>query len=514
MIAAACLCACESPQAPSREEGRVVLRIAPAPAGRVTAGNAPAAADYDSVAVRVFRAGATLRLEAAKGAAIAGDAPVEVSIACVPEPGKKVSVELFAAGVTRYHGADDDVDVAPGVRTAVSIDVRAFFVGAVSVSPATVNEGSPFLLSWNATGAAEYYRVEASTRSDFATVGWQQDVADTTIEAGFGPGAHYFRVTPVTRYAGGAPTAPQLGYVLGGSGALAVTGLSAPAVIPGETVTIMGENLDYPGTEAWMDGRELAIESVAWDEMVVRIPVQATTARVSVAGTLGIGESPEVLRVQRIAYVTTGGEFAVSYADLVDRVAQDVGNSAMAVIPAAQLDWRDMGVFDIIMVAGDTGSDPDNWGGSATRAAVVMGSGARILAIGEGGASFVRAVAGVSAGTGVAETMQTSWYTGTPGAEVFTTPHAVTFGLLPQWVDMCNDASRTIALVSGGTTPAGVEVYAESGIGNGRWVLVEFRPAANPRRVVFWGHAADPAGLTTGGQACLANVLNLLHRNP
>jgi hypothetical protein len=515
-VVIACLGACESPEAPRMDDGRIVLRIAPASTATPDAGGpAPtAAARFDSVAVRVFRAGPGLVLEAAKGAAIAGEEAVEVAVACAAESGKKVAVELFADGALRYHGADDDVDVAAGARTAVSIDVFAFYVGAPTVAPAVVGDGTPLSLSWASSPAAQYYRVQESARADFATIGWQQEVTDTTVEATLDPGVHYFRVTPVNPYATGTTGAPQFGYVLGGSEALSVTGFSAPAVIPGETVTILGENLDYPGTEAWMGGRQLAVESASWGTLVARVPVDATTGRVSVSGTLGIDESPEDLRLQRIAYVTTAGGFATAYEDLLARFADDVGSSAMAVIPVSQLDWRDMDVFDVIMVAGDTGNDPANWGGSAARAGVVLASSARVIAIGEGGATFVRASAGGSAGTGVAESFQTSWYTGTPGADVFTTPHGVTSGLLPQWIDMNKDAARTVALVTGGAKPAGVDVYAETGIATGRWVLAQFRLGAHSKRVIFWGQADDPAGLTSEGQACLANVLNLLHRNP
>jgi hypothetical protein len=95
---------------------------------------------------------------------------------------------------------------------------------------------------------------------------------------------------------------------------------------------------------------------------------------------------------------------------------------------------------------------------------------------------------------------------------VFTTPHTVLSGTSPQWIDVGQDAARTVALVGGGARPAGLIVEAESGIATDRWVLAQLRLGSPSKPAVFWGHAADPSTLTSGGQDCVANLLHLLYQ--
>jgi len=205
LAALAALCGCESPTGPETgAEPSVTLSFSRA------AGIAAA----DSVVVKVFRARGGL--EAVKGVAISNDvADVRVSVACSPEKGKRVSVELFEAGLMTHHGATIDVAVVAGRRTSVDVDVYDFVVSALSVTPSVVQEGESFQLSWDGAPAASLYRVQASTAANFNTIEWDSLVADTTLKATEPPGGHYFRVAPHTVYAQGTYTPVQGGFVVG-----------------------------------------------------------------------------------------------------------------------------------------------------------------------------------------------------------------------------------------------------------------------------------------------------------
>jgi len=105
------------------------------------------------------------------------------------------------------------------------------------------------------------------------------------------------------------------------------------------------------------------------------------------------------------------------------------------------------------------------------------------------------------------ETSQTSYYTSSPAASIFTTPHTVSSGSLPQWIDFCPSPERTIAL-SVSAKPANTTFYAETGLSSSNHVLLDVRV---PERNIFWGYAADPALLSKQGRDCLANAMSLLY---
>lgn len=504
---------CTNPDAPVMPAAGIVLRIIPAGSGDALA--PAAAAAFDSVAVRVFRGGTPLQQEAHTGVPVGVD-PVEIRVACVAEAGKRVSVELFLNGVMEYAGAAEDVTVKVGAATDVVVDALPFVVPSLSATPDVVDDGTAFSLAWPAAAGAESYVTQASRTPDFATIEWTQTAADTVASAQLGPGTHYFRVAPRTPYATGTFAGPEFGYVLGGSRQVVVTGFSAAGVIPGETVTVLGENLDYPGTQAAVGADELEILSAAWDELVVRVPRGARSGYVSAGSALGVDISDDPLVVQRIAYVTTGGEFAGSFAGLMGVHGDDVEYSGTAVLLTPQLDTRDMSVFDVIVIANDTGTSTSDWGGGiGARVDAVTASGANVLAMGDGGAAFVQLAASSLAGTTLRVTSQTSCYASRPSAAVFTTPHAVTGGVLPEWVDVCKNPERAVALeINSFAKPTGVSLYATSAIGNDRWVMADAVFAAGPGtvRYLFWGFSADPNGFTTDGKDCLANAVTLLYK--
>ncbi len=507
LVVAALAASCESPEAPSTAAGgKIVLRFDPAPEGAAPGEEFARAALFDSVVVNVFRAGSPLRLELARGLAVPNDDPIDVSVACIAEDGKKVGVDLYVGGVFVYHGFDSDVDVIADRSNAVTIDVAAFYITDLTITPGIIPDGAAFTLRWPPAAAATGYLVEESATPDFAVIASSEAAVDTTIDVHVGTGSHYFRVRPATPYASGPPSPPRWGYVTGGSNNVQITGTTA-AVIPGETISITGENLDFPDVQATIGTRQLTLESVTWGEIVARVPRYATTDKVSVTSSLGSDTSDDDVVVQRVAYVNSTGEFATSTIDLLAQHAADFGFSGVASIPVEDLDTRDMSVFDIIIVANDTGDAPIRWAGKPARYSAITTSGASVLAVGEGGASFLRLALSAFTSVTTTETSLTSYYTSAPTASVFTTPHSVTSGTLPQSVPFCPNPERTIAFVLT-SKPNGVNFYAETGPLSSSRVLFDFSTVV---RYFYWGYAADPAVLSKEGMDCLGNVMNLLY---
>ncbi len=508
------LLSCSSPDSPPGQ-GSVVLRLEPVPPAPRMADAAGTAMAFDSVAVCVFRPGFPVRREARRGATI-GTGPVEIAISCVAEAGKRVSVELFVAGEMRYHGVDEHVDVVANGSTDVTIDAFPFFVPALDVTPAMVYDGASFDLSWPSTPGARGYRVESSKTPGFTDIEWQQSRADTFATAVLAPGAHYFRVAPETPYATGTFAGPEFRYVLGGTSSLVITGLSAVGVIPGDEFSIYGENLDFPGVQASVGGEPAEIVAAAWDELRVRMPPAARSGSVEAGSALGSDLSSDPLVALRIAFVSAAGALAGVLNDVLQGAGEDVEWSGVAYIPLQDLDTRDMSVFDVIIVAGDTGSTPSDWGaGVPLRAGAIVSSGANVLAIGDGGAAFMQLAVSVLDRVPARAATQTSCYVTEPTAPLFTSPHSVTGGSSPQWVDICTSPVRCVALeIGAGIATPVAALYAASTAVSGRWVLLDAALAegSSPRRYLFWGFDGDPREYTSQGQSCLRNaVYHLYH---
>ena len=290
-------------------------------------------------------------------------------------------------------------------------------------------------------------------------------------------------------------------------------------MIPGERFAVLGENLDFPGTRAWIGPDELTVESASWDSLVVTLPLAATTNLVTVSG-LGSDTSSNPLVALRVAYVTDGGTVASGYVSALEKHGDDFGNSGVAIIPVEDLDTRDMNVFDIIVVAHDTGALQANWGGGQpARAAAIANSRANVLAIGKGGAVFLDLVDAASAPVNTAVD-DGIFYVDNANAQIFKTPHTVS-GTRPAF-----GASATTVTFLMSTAPAGVALYASTDDNgcpllicnpNDKWVLADFRfnnPAGRPVVYFYWGYAGDPGGLTTNGTNCLGNVMYMLYRDP
>ena len=508
------LVSCSSPDAPEGQ-GSVVLRFEPlSPDARVARAGGTALA-FDSVAVCVFRPGFPVRQEACRGVTIGTD-PVQMAISCVAEAGKRVSVELFVSGEMRYHGVDENVDVVANGTTAVTIDAFPFFVPALEVTPGMVYDGASFGLSWPSTPGARGYRVESSRNPDFAAIEWQQSRDDTFATVVLTPGAHYFRVAPETPYATGTFAGPEFRYVLGGTSSLVVTGLSAVGVIPGDEFAIYGENLDFPGVHASVGGERAEIVLAAWGELTVRMPAAARSGHVAVGSELGSDTSSDSLVALRLAFVSASGVLAGAFNDVLLGAGGDVEWSGVAHVPLQDLDTRDMSVFDVIIVAGDTGATPSDWGaGVPLRADAIVSSGANVLAVGDGGAAFMRLAISMLGAVPSRATTQTSCYVTEPAAALFTSPHSVTGGSSPQWVDISTSPARCVAFeMSTGTATPVSALYATSAAASVRWVFLdaELADGVFPQRCLFWGFDGDPREYTPQGQSCLRNAVYQLYR--
>lgn len=490
-----------------------------------------AAATFDSVVVRVFRGGSGINEETAKGVALTGS-PVEVSLPCIAESGKRVSVELFENQVMTYHGAATGVNVGAGVNTSVPIDAYEFLVDTLQVSPPTVPEGTAFNLRWGRAAAAGWYLVQSSPTADFVTIDWQQSVMDTVLDHQGSLGKHFFRVVPRTQFAFGHPEGSGFTYVFGGNGNLSVDGFDPPRVIPGDQFTIVGENLDYPGTTARIGpavgGHNLPIVRATWDSLVVVLPRAATTNDVTVTsgiGVLGSDTSDDALVALRVAYLTVTGTFANEYVTALEKHSDDFGDSGVVVLPMREIDERDMNVFDVIVIAHDTGTLPTNWGGNPSltseRADKIAQSSANVLAIGKGGAVFLSIVVnGANFPTGTGVDADREYYEYDTGAPIFNTPHSVGGPDLA----ICSKPGTTVSYNIGTPYPSYINLYASTGSSclllicspNNQWALADYRfsnPGGAPVVYFFWGYAASPADLTDDGTDVLGNVMYMLYRD-
>ena len=198
--------------------------------------------------------------------------------------------------------------------------------------------------------------------------------------------------------------------------------------------------------------------------------------------------------------------------------AEKPGYSGVATIPVTDLDTRDMGVFDVVIVANDTGTSTSDWGGGVpARAIAIAASTANVLALGDGGLAYLQLAVSSISGAASQTRSQTSYYAVTPAASVFTTPHSVTGGGGPQWVDISSSPQPTIGVaIDSAAPPAGVNLRACTGLNNDIWALVDFQVPdifSTKKRLFFWGHGGDPKQFRTEGENLLGNIMYLLYND-
>ncbi len=524
-LAALFVLACSQTTEPQQDEGRVELRFAFAPDDATPSRDdrrITMSAVIDSVVVNVFRPGDPITLETSKSAPVTG-AIVDISIPCIAESGKRVSVDLYEGGQFTHHGFTTGVNVVKGVQTPVSIDAYDFDVATLTVTPGTATEPETFDLSWEEAPAATEYRVQSSATPDFSNIQWEQTVTATSIDdVDLTPGGHYFRVVPRTPYAQG-PTCPeQYAYLASLSDDLIITSLSVPAAKPLDVITIFGENLDYPGTQVSIGSAQMQILSSSWGALDVIVPRAAITESITVvSGSLDLGSDTYTqFIVQRVAYVTSGGAYTSGYVTALEKHNDDFGFSGVAVVRLPQIDQQDMTVFDIIVVAGDTGNSPINWGGNLSRANKIHDTNANVLAMGRGGAVFLDAVGATTEAYQTNTDADGRYYVQDGSAQIFSTPHSVGGG----FVTFNGDKKPSTTSFDMQSPPGGITPLASTdcagllciGGANQHRTLLDFRftnGGGDAVRYFFWGYADDPEQLTSAATDILGNIMFLLYQN-
>ena len=486
------------------------------PQGPESVGAEAAQPVVDSVAVLVFRGGSGAALEVKKGVPVPGSTTeIDVSVRCVAESGKKVGVELFDGGTMVYFGVDGDVTVRANRNTDVTIDAVDIWIDDVVITPVLAAVDETVSLSWDGVRAVGAYLVQESRTEYFDSVVWETLTTDTLLLLTRGLGPHFFRVVPVNQYTNGTSSKAVYCYVAS-AGELppSITGVAPAAVPPGGYVTISGVNLDLPGTEIYVGSSRCLIVSAREDEMTIQIPLTGQTDHIYLWSILGTYYSPDPLVVQRIAFVTgdNAGDQAAGWIPLITYDPAVIRWSGVDVIVVDQLDSRDMSVFDLIVVANDTGDLAGNWGNNPARAQAVAASGAQVLAIGVGGAEYLGLTHADFTGREVAVRAQTSLFVPDAGLLIFSSPYQVPI-VGPGELSLCSSPEDVVAFrVDAGIVPSHMWLYAtyiddqnyypimDSMVGSGQTAVISF----------FWGYDGNPTGMTPTANGFFLNVINML----
>ena len=461
----------------------------------------------DSIVVRVFRAGSGAKLETSKGVPYDGSSDVQVTLTCVAEAGKKVSVELFDHARMMYFGAEEDVDVTPLQDTAVAIDAWDIFIDQFQVEPQMVTVGTAFEVRWSSVAAPGRYLLQESQSVDFSTVVNEILTTDTTVSFQRGTGAHYFRVVPVNAYAVGTVTLPAFCYVAETSEPAPTIDAIEPAeAAPLERVTIRGSKLDLPGSQVLLGPTPCPIISATNTSMLIQIPREGRTGRVTLKSILGEATAPDAFVVNRIAYVTRSGEYVESYRKLITADSVIIGGSGVEVVVNDRLYTRDMSVFDLVVVGHDNGSE--GFVLDAAQAGAIIASGSQIMAIGAGGYVYLRYASKEVDTLTVAVSQRQDLYVPDLSLPVFVEPYPIVFQMF-NFVRMCDPAQYFIG-IDVTSKPQSMTLYASFFSGSKSWALLDVLTGEKSIRNFFWGYAGDPGSLTSDGKSCFLNALNLL----
>jgi hypothetical protein len=465
----------------------------------------------DSVVARVFRGGAGANLETSSGAAINGASEVDLTITCVAEEGKKVSVELFSGPHMVYFGVNEQVDVVESENTNVMIDAWDMYVSSIDVTPTMVIEGASYTVYWSRPTAAGSFLLLESPDSDFPQQVTQSYLTtDTTLTFQRPAGAYYYAVVPINTYAWGTVSNVAYGYVQTvGEQPPSVNSVYPSDAAPGERVTLRGSNMDLPGTRVFVGGVECPVVSAKESELDFVVAVGANTGTISLETLMGIINPlpPVWITVNRIAYVSATGGDADWYADLMKGESSII--SGLAMVPLAEVADRDMRVFDVIILADDVGS-----GGVVSDSPeldAIVNSGANVLAVGRGGRAYVSEVITEIKGLSVTTEWRQDLYVLDGSVPIFQSPYPIA-PQGPATVQMCRAPQpfagididilnmplvTPLAALSIDAPQSYVMLYLGSGL-------------QNQVHNVYWGFEGKPAELSDQGQECVLNILNFL----
>jgi hypothetical protein len=464
----------------------------------------------DSVVARVFRGGAGANLETSRGAAINGASEVDLTITCVAEKDKKVSVELFSGPHMVYFGVDEQVEVKENENSSVMIDADDMYVTSIDVNPSMVIEGTSYTVSWSPPTAAASFLLLESSDPDFPQ---QQTESFLTTENDMirqrPPGAYYYAVIPLNTYVWGTPSNVAYGYVQTvGEQPPFINSVVPSAAAPGERVTLRGSNMDLPGTRVFVGGVECPVVSASETELDFVVALGASTGSITLETLMGIINPlpPVWITVNRIAYVSATGSDADWYEGLVK--SESSINSGLAIVPLAEVADRDMRVFDVIILADDVGSGGVVSDGPEMQA--IVNSGANVLAVGEGGRAYVSELVTDLKGLSVTTESRQDLYVLDGSMPFFQSPYPIA-PQGPATVQMCR-APQPFAGIDIQKVLLRVTPLAALSIDAPQSYAMLYLASGLQNQVdnVYWGFEGDPAELSDQGRECVLNILSFL----
>jgi hypothetical protein len=469
-------------------------------------------ADVDSVAVKVFHAGVSRRLESTKGLTVppATDT-VRVSLAVSPEKHKRVAVELYEAGKLIYFGVDEDVDVFLNQETAVMIDAFAFGLAGLDVSGAYITDGTTFTLRWHRVPSATAYHIQESPTSDFSTISYELTLTDTTVTFSRSEGPYFYRAAPLNQYCFGTYCPSKLVFVYG---APVISAVAPAAAARRDTITVRGQGLDYPGNKLYIGGLPCQVTSAGPMEIEAVVPLEAVTDTIYVTGTLGTSQTAGPYRIQLVAYVAaTDLTTALQYQQLIQAdgpYPPYLLNSGVKVLSLSDLDGADMSVYVVIIIGPDTGDDA-GWGeGVAERVAAIIDGQAQLIGLGQGGNAFYREANLFIGRQPTARDMGRSAAVLDPADPIYNWPVQFVPGDDLQLYKV--DVPRLSTQMDMGTQPSGLSLYANLAKDSDLYLLLNQSEsgAGSIYNNFFWGFEAGPANMTGQGQLCFMNSLAIL----
>jgi len=465
----------------------------------------------DSVVVRVFRGGNGVVEETARGLAINGAGSVDVTVNCVAEANKKVSVELYTTQHMRYFGVDERVDVTENENTDVMIDAYDIFVDWIAVSDTLIAPGDPpFDVYWTPVAAAASYLLLESSSPSFEQHLTQSFLTTDNIMTRNRPaGPWYYVVAPLNPYTVGTLSNIAYAYVQSvGEQPPQIDAMDPPEGPPGELITLSGSNLDVPG-RVRLGASICPIVSATETELVFVVPASAQTGVVSLENVLNVAHAPGFFVVDRIAYVTATNQDESDATWYVDLVAKESNiTSGMTVVPLREVADRDMDVFDVIVVAHDV------TGPSTAEIQAIVESGANVLAVGRGGRTFFANAFPSLSGLPVTVQSRRDLYIPEGSFTLFQLPYRIAPpGPSVQEVCQSNQAFTGID-IDGVAVPASLMTFAALSIVDPTsYVLLSVESTTVDQQVVYnfyWGFEGDPNQLNSLGSEFVTNIMTFL----
>jgi hypothetical protein len=486
--------------------------------GKTADALAHALAVSDSIRVNVYPPGTGTTPETSTGLDIAGNDTIQLVMTVVAEQNKRVSVELYEAGRMSFFGVNEDVDVAVGQNTRVSIQALAFQMGTVTVAPGgALWEGDSFTMTWPSIPTSANYRIQLSPVPDFSLIVWESSMTDTFLAGTLPAGNYYFRIAGMNAY---TQTSWGAAFIHMG-GAPQVTAISPTEVLRNDVVDfdVWGVDLDHPSTQVRVFGQLCTILSSAPEYLQVRVgvPARAFSDLVTATNQFGSGASSQLMKVYTIAYImgpSGSGDIATAnaYKALIESYGGEVQESAVFILPYNIMGSVDLTVFDLIVVGHDTGTDTNDWGGGLIigqiRADQITNAGAAILGLGRGGSAYFE-LAGLNIGikSCVMGNSNNVWVAD-PAADIFSTPNRIQV-----------PGNRILNVYTAGpirlgvqNPPNGVNRYASWNSVSSNFTIAD-EPVAGPDNLnnFLWGFEGAPSDLTaTYGTPLFENVVKFM----